>query len=90
MQTSHKYKIIIYQRQQIRDTSCIQWWCHQKELFSVLLALCEGNPPVTSGFPSKRPVTRSFDVFLCVPEQTVEQVEMPVIWDARTLFVTSM
>ena len=29
-----------------------------------LLALCEGNPPVTGGFPSQRPVTRSFDVFL--------------------------
>ena len=28
-----------------------------------LLALCEGNSPVISGFPSRRPVTRSFDVF---------------------------
>ena len=26
-------------------------------------ALCEGNPPVNGGFPSQRPVTRSFDVF---------------------------
>ena len=26
-------------------------------------ALCEGNPPVTGGFPSQRPVTRSFGVF---------------------------
>ena len=25
--------------------------------------LCEGNPPVTGGFPSQRAVTRSFDVF---------------------------
>ena len=24
---------------------------------------CEGNPLVTSGFPSQRPVTQSFDVF---------------------------
>ena len=31
--------------------------------FSTSLALCEGNPPVTGGFPSQRPVTRSFDVF---------------------------
>ena len=30
---------------------------------SVLLALCEGNPPVTGGFPSERPVTRRFDDF---------------------------
>ena len=36
------------------------------ETFSALLALCEGNqgnPPVTGGFPSQRPVTWSFDVF---------------------------
>ena len=39
------------------------WWRHQMETFSVLLALCEGNPPVTGEFPSQRPVTRSFDVF---------------------------
>ena len=25
--------------------------------------LCEGNPPVTGGFPSQRPVTQSFDIF---------------------------
>ena len=31
--------------------------------FSAYLVLCEGNPPVTGGFPSQRPVTRSFDVF---------------------------
>ena len=35
-----------------------------------LLALCEGNPPFTGGFPSQRPVTRSFDVFL---DHTTEQ-----------------
>ena len=26
-------------------------------------ALCEGKPPLTGGFPSQRPVTRSLDVF---------------------------
>ena len=31
--------------------------------FSVLLALCAGNSPVTGEFPSQRPMTRSFDVF---------------------------
>ena len=30
---------------------------------SALLALCEGNLPVTGGFPSRRPVARRFDVF---------------------------
>ena len=33
------------------------------ETFSALLALCEGNSPVTGEFPSQRPVTQSFDVF---------------------------
>ena len=33
------------------------------ETFSVLLALCAGNSPVTGEFPAQRPVTRSFDVF---------------------------
>ena len=32
-------------------------------MFSPLLALCEGNPPVTSVFPSQRPVTQCFYVF---------------------------
>ena len=30
---------------------------------SALLTLCEGNPRVTGGFSSQRPVTRSFEVF---------------------------
>ena len=39
-------------------------WRHQVEKkYSATLALCEGNPPVTGGFPLQRPVTRSFDVF---------------------------
>ena len=36
---------------------------HQVETFSVLLAICEGNPPVSGGFPSQSPVKRSFDIF---------------------------
>ena len=39
------------------------WWRHQMETFSALLALCEGNSPVTGEFSAQRPVTRSFDVF---------------------------
>ena len=39
------------------------WWRHQMDIISAILALCEGYPPVTGGFPSQRPVTRSFDVF---------------------------
>ena len=41
----------------------IVWWHHQMETFSVFLALCEGNSPVTGEFPSQRPVMRSFKVF---------------------------
>ena len=53
---------------------CIQTisrWRHQMETISPLRALCEGNPPVTGGFPSQRPVTWSFDVFfdLCLKKQ---------------------
>ena len=47
--------------------------------FVVLLALCDRNPPVAGGFPSQRPVTRSYD-FLSAPEQTIEQtIEMLMI-----------
>ena len=38
------------------------WW-RQMETFFLLLALCEGNPPFTGGFPSQRPVTPNFDIF---------------------------
>ena len=40
------------------------WWRQQMETFSALLALCEGNSPVTGEFSAQRPVTRSFDVCL--------------------------
>ena len=44
--------------------SITPWWRHQMETFSALLAICEGNSPVPGEFPTQRPVTRSFDVFL--------------------------
>ena len=34
------------------------------ETFAALLALCAGNSPVTSEFPSQMPVTQGFDVFV--------------------------
>ena len=45
------------------------------ETFSVLLALCAGNSPVTSEFPAQRPVTGSFDVFfdLCLNKRLRKQ-----------------
>ena len=39
-------------------------WRHQMEIFSALLALCEGNSPVTVGFPSQRPMTQIFHIFI--------------------------
>ena len=45
------------------ETVMYWWWRLQMETFIVLLALCARNLPVTGEFPSKRPVTRSFDVF---------------------------
>ena len=65
------------------------WWRHQMAIFSVLLALCEGNPPVAGGFPSQRPVTRSFGIFFSfAPEKTVEEtIESTVIWDAIPLIM---
>ena len=64
------------------------WWRHQMETFSTLLALCEGNLPVTGGFPSQRPVTRSFDIFfdLCLNKPELTQV----IWDAITSITISL
>ena len=38
------------------------WWRHQMGTFSVLLAICAGNSPVTGEFPTQRPVTRRFNV----------------------------
>ena len=38
------------------------WWRHKMETFSALLALCEGDSPVTGELPSQRPVTRRFDI----------------------------
>ena len=34
------------------------------ETFYASLAICAGNSPVTGEFPTQRPVTQSFDVFL--------------------------
>ena len=45
----------------IRATSIpIEWWRHQMETFSALLAFCAGNSSVTGEFLSQRPVTWSF------------------------------
>ena len=63
---------------------CITWWRHQIETFSALLALCDGNSPVTAEFPLQRPVTRSFGVFFDLHMNILlsKKIETPVIGDA--------
>ena len=59
------YVIISRTIQWVSHRLCLRctWWRHQIKTFSALLAHCEGNPPVTGGFLSQRPMTRSFDGF---------------------------
>ena len=40
----------------------ISWRCHAIEMLSVLLALCQGIPPVTGGFPSQMASNIGFNV----------------------------
>ena len=42
------------------------WLRHDMEALSALQALCEGNPPVTGGFPSQRASDAGFDAFFGV------------------------
>ena len=37
----------------IFDNINFSWWRHQMQTFSALLAICEGNPPVTGCFRSR-------------------------------------
>ena len=57
------------------------WWRHQMETLSASLALCEGNPSATGGFPSQRPVTRNFDIFFDLLHKRAawQTIETPVI-----------
>ena len=58
---------------------------------SAFLAFCARNSPVTCEFPSRRPVTRSFDVFFDLRlNKRLSKIETPVIWDAITLIKTSL
>ena len=65
------------------------WWHPDREMISALLALCVGNPLVTSGFPSQRASNAELSLFLCwYPGQAVEQtVELQVIWGVTMLML---
>ena len=68
------------------------WWRHQMETFSALLALCVGNSPVLSEFPTQRPVMRSCDVFfdLGLNKRLSKTIGRLVIWDAIAPIMTSL
>ena len=68
------------------------WWRHQMDTFSALLTLCEGNPPVTGGFPLTKAIAAELWYFLwSAPRQTVQQtIETLVICDAIALIMTSL
>ena len=68
------------------------WWRHQMDTFSALLVICAGNSPVTGEFPSQRPVTRSFNVFLdlCLERTGEYTIVRLLIWDAIGLIMTSL
>ena len=60
------------------------------ETFSALLALCAGNSPDTSGFPSRRPVTRKFDVLfdLCLKKRLSKQSRRHcTYYDVAVMFI---
>ena len=65
------------------------WWRHQVETFAALLAFCERNPPVTGGFPSQRPMTRTFDVFFSDLRQN-KLLSKLLIWDTVARIMTSL
>ena len=56
------------------------------ETFAALLALCVGNSPVTGEIPSRRPVTRNFEVFFDL--HLNKRLRKLVIWDAILLIMT--
>ena len=61
-QTAIENTVILVSYWYVYVVSKWTWWRHQMETFSTLLALCAGNIPVTGEFPTRWPVTWSFDV----------------------------
>ena len=45
------------------------------ETISTLLALCADNSPFTGEFPSEKPVTRNFDVFFDLCQNTLLSIQ---------------
>ena len=63
MLTHHSYAFLALTCQfGCRIMSYVSWLHHQMEAFFASLALAAENSPVTGEFPTKGPVTRSFDI----------------------------
>ena len=63
------------------------WWLHEMETFSVLPALCEGNPFTKGQWCG----ALMFSLMCAWPEQMAGQtIKLLVIWDALALIVTSL
>ena len=89
--TQNKVYLILsfFWRSCLSNGGSFSWWRHQMETFSVLLAFCAGNSPVTGEFPAQRPVMRCF-AFLSASESTVEQtMQTHVIRDSIAFIMTS-
>ena len=76
----------------------VSWWRHQVGTFSALLAICAGNSPVPGEFPTQRPVTRSFDVYLDLSRDKRLSKQLwgwwfetlwPPLWRHRNVFVNT-
>ena len=60
----------------------VPWWRHQMEPYPVLLALCEGNPPVIGGFPHKGQ-WRGASMFSLICTRTYSWAYNRVVGDLR-------
>ena len=61
------------------------------ETLSALLALCEGDPLLTGGFPSQGAGNVVFGIFAHANlNKWLNKPTLPVIWNAMTLIVTSL
>ena len=73
---------------QITSISIVHWM----ETFTASLALCEGNPPVTDGFPSTKFSDAELSCFLLSASEQMLQltIEMPVILNAIALAIKAL
>ena len=66
-------------------------WIYKWRFYKELIHHFTDWPPLSMLNFCRRPVTRTFDVFISGPEQTVEQTtETLVTWDAIALIMTSL